>query len=98
MISTITPEILLSSSGFIFTIGTTFLLIKVLKERKSLNNYDLTGSFLTSLALFINIIAYYELNYTSTIILTLPTFAFWFIIVTIKMYNKGTQSGEYEKE
>lgn len=94
MIPTITPEILLSSSGLVFTVGTIFLLVKVLKERKSLKNYDLTGSFLTSFALLMNVIAYHELNYTSTVLLTLPTFSFWFIVTLIKVSNKTQQCGE----
>ena len=73
-------ELIFTSANVIFTIGTIVLFKKVLKNRNMLKDFDFIGSFMTTVAMALMIRGYFELDMTSSILFSIPTFSFWLFV------------------
>ena len=74
-------------ANILFTCGTLLLLMKVMKNRISLHDFDLAGAILTTLALIVMIVGYYELESFSNIVFTIITLLFWAVVSIFSAKN-----------
>jgi hypothetical protein len=77
----------------LIAIGTVPLLLKVLRNKDSLKDFDLKGSLLTTTALGMMGLGYQKLGMFSSLLLLMPTLSYWAII---SFY--GTKSYIAEKQ
>ena len=73
-------ELIFTSANVIFTIGTIVLFRKVLKNRNMLKDFDFIGSCMATIAMALTIRGYFELDMTSSILFSIPTFSFWIFV------------------
>jgi len=74
------PENIFLLANCIFVIGTARLFIPVIKNRNALNDLDMYGAIITTLAVSIMLFGYaYVMMYTAMAFL-LPTLAFWVLV------------------
>lgn len=66
--------------NILFTVGTLFLFKKVVNNRNMLNDFDLYGSLLTTMALFCMLIGYLSLQMYLPLLFALPTTLFWMFV------------------
>ena len=66
------------------------LSIKVVKNHKILNDLDLSGSILTVAALSCMIAGYNELQMNTSVLFTIPTWAFWVFVSICTVRNRIT--------
>lgn len=81
-------EILMALAQFMFLIGTSFLIMKVLKNRNSLKDFDTIGSFLTFIGMIFTAIALFELKMYVSILFSIPTVIFWGFAFIFSMKKK----------
>lgn len=76
-------------ANVLFTIGTLLLLKKIIINRKILNDLDLNGSILTSIALFFMLIGYVMLEMYLPFLFAIPTTLFWtYVSICTLVKNK----------
>ena len=75
-------------ANVLFTIGTLLLLKKVVINRKILNDLDLNGSILTTIALFFMLIGYLILEMHLPFLLAIPTTLFWTYVSICTLVNR----------
>jgi hypothetical protein len=81
-------QILFDISNIFFLIGTSLLIRSVLKNKKILNGYDWLGAVLTLIAMLIVEGAYILLNFWVSLLFSLPTVAYWFLVTVYSIKNK----------
>lgn len=81
------PEDTFTLANIIFIIGTLLLFSKVIKNKDILNDFDLIGSILTSLGMFMMLAGYYKFSMFLSIIFSMPTFLFW-VFVSFHRFKK----------
>ena len=76
-------------ANILFTFGTLLLFSKVFKNRNMLNDFDLYGSVLTTIALFCMLIGYIMLKMYLPFLFAIPTTLFWLYVSvhTLIRYN-----------
>jgi len=70
-------EIYMILANTMFLFGTSFLFVKIVKNRDSLKDFDITGSFLTFFGMCFATIALVILNMWTAILISIPTLLFW---------------------
>lgn len=70
-------EFFMTAANVVFFTGTSFLFVKVIKNRDSIKDFDITGSFLTFFGMIFSTIALVELNMWWAIVISAPTVLFW---------------------
>ncbi|MDG6243522.1 MAG: hypothetical protein QCH31_03900 [Methanolobus sp.] len=83
------PETTFFLANIFFTIGTIFLFSKVIKNRQLLKDFDLIGSITTTLALFLILISYINMQIYFTALLAIPTFLFWLFVSIYTIKNSS---------
>lgn len=74
-------------ANILFTIGTALLIIKVIQNRVSLRDFDSMGSLITTVALAIMIVGYYDLKLFTSIVFCVPTLIFWAVVSIFSAKN-----------
>ena len=84
-----TAEISMALAQLAFLVGTSFLIVKIVKNRNSLKDFDKIGSFLTFIGMVLSTYSLYELKMYVSIWLSVPTILFWgfAVIFSIKKYK-----------
>lgn len=84
-----TAEITMALAQLAFLVGTSFLIVKIVKNRNSLKDFDTIGSFLTFIGMVFASYSLYELKMYVSIWLSVPTILFWgfAVIFSIKKYK-----------
>lgn len=67
----------MSVANIIFFIGTTFLFLKVIKNKNSIKDFDNTGAGLTFIGTCFVILSLSELKMWLSIAFSIPTVLFW---------------------
>lgn len=73
-------EIYMALANIIFLVGTSFLFIKVIKNRRCLKDFDRIGAFLTFTGMCFSAAALFELKMWISILFSIPTVLFWFFV------------------
>lgn len=76
----VNAEYIFMAANIVFTIGTLLLFIKVIKNRSMLHDFDLMGSIVTTAALMLMLLRYYEFKMFSSIFFLMPTLLFWLFV------------------
>ena len=76
----ISAEHIFTAANILFTIGTSLLFIKVIRNRIRLHDFDFTGSILTTVALILMLFGYHELKMFISILFLMPTLLFWAVV------------------
>jgi hypothetical protein len=94
-----TAEIALNFASVLNFIALLFLLRSVLKNRKTLRGYSVSGSFLTFIAILAFEVAYFLMGNFFSVILGLATVIFWFtaFIYSLRLKLQGTKTPEHKK-
>jgi hypothetical protein len=70
-------EFYMMMGNAVFLFGTTFLFLKVIKNRNCIKDFDVTGSGLTFCGMIFTTAALIELNMWWAILISAPTVLFW---------------------
>jgi len=94
-----TAEIALNFASVLNFIALLFLLRSVLKNRKTLRGYSVSGSFLTFIAILGFEVAYFLMGNFFSVILGLATVIFWFtaFIYSLRLKLQGAKTPERKK-
>jgi hypothetical protein len=83
------PTILDVGNLFIFVSG--FLMIRTAyHDRQVLKGYDLAGSLLLATGISFVIVFYAQMGYWLSILLTLPNYGYWLVVVASLLKNRET--------
>jgi hypothetical protein len=80
-------NILFDIANVAFLVGTILLIRAVLKNRKILNGYDPTGSFLTLFALLVCEVCYLAMGNLVSVLLSTVTIAYWVLAFAFSVRN-----------
>ena len=78
-------DMLFAFGNFILCVGVLFLIQKVVKNRRSLDGYSLTGAILTVIPIGLFIIAYMIMGNWIAIMFASFTFVYWLSVVGVKV-------------
>ena len=94
-----TAEIALNFASVLNFVALLFLLRSVLKNRKTLRGYSVSGSFLTFIAILGFEVAYFLMGNFFSVILGLATVIFWFtaFIYSLRLKLQGAKTPERKK-
>lgn len=81
-------EFFMTIANIVFLTGTSFLFVKVLRNRNSLKDFDKRGSGLTFLGMCFSTISLYELQMWTSILFSIPTLLFWGFVFAFSMKHK----------
>jgi len=70
-------EIYMIVANVVFLCGTSFLFLKIIKNRNSIKDFDILGSFLTFSGMIFATAALIELKMWTAIVISIPTMSFW---------------------
>ncbi len=82
-------EFYMTLANVVFLCGTSFLFIKIIKNRDSLADFDKYGSFLTFTGMCFASLSMFELKMFTAILFSIPTLLFWLFafIFSIKSHK-----------
>jgi hypothetical protein len=76
--------------GNLFLFISGFLMIRTAyRDRQVLKGYDLTGSLLLATGITFALIFYAEMGYWLSILLTLPNYSYWLVVVASLLRKRG---------
>ena len=76
--------------GNLFLFISGFLMIRTAyRDRQVLKGYDLTGSLLLATGITFALIFYAEMGYWLSILLTLPNYGYWLVVVASLLRKRG---------
>jgi len=81
-------ELYMMLANIVFLFGTTFLFLKVIKNRNSIKDFDKTGSGLTFFGMIFSTAALVDLNMWTAILISLPTIIFWLFAFIFSVKSK----------
>jgi heme A synthase len=81
------PEDIFTIANIIFTIATTRLFLQVIRNRDTLKDFELIGSFLTTVAIVVMSIGFISVKMYVSLLFIIPTLAFW-AFVTVSSLNQ----------
>lgn len=81
-------ETLFNISNALFLVGTLMLIRAIVKNRTILRGFSLLGSFLTLIAMMVVVTAEGLMGMTLSVILAVPTVAYWGLATIFSLYNK----------
>lgn len=81
-------ELFMTLANVVFLCGTSFLFVKIIKNRNSIKDFDKTGSFLTFIGMCFSAISLYELNMWTAILFSVPTLLFWLFAFLFSFKSK----------
>jgi len=84
----ISGEDLFIMANIIFTIGTTLLFLKVIRNRNTLKDFSLQGSVLTMVAILFMVAGFLTLRMYVSALFLIPTMLFWVFVSSTCVYNK----------
>ncbi len=70
-------ELYMTLANIVFLCGTSFLFIKIVKNRNSIKDFDKSGSFLTFVGMCFASLSMFELKMFTAILFSIPTLLFW---------------------
>ena len=80
-------ELFMVLANITFLCGTSFLFLKVIKNRDSIKDFDKVGSGLTFVGMIFSTIALVILNMWTAILFSIPTILFWgFVFILFATY------------
>jgi len=83
-----TINVLFMVGNIIMSVGTLLLILTVIKNRSTLNGYNLLGSFLIFIPCVIFGVCYYLMDNYLTLLFSLITTIFWMLVTIILIKKK----------
>jgi hypothetical protein len=84
-------DLLLSLANFFYLLGTIFMIKRLFKNRKSLNDFDFYGSMINFIGMVVTAYAFIEIKSYIAAIISIPTMLFWAMAALYSFKNRGNK-------